>query len=140
MKANPKIIDFSIVQKWHDERMEAAYDWAVSEQRLRGYNSDFMNLVFDSDWYVNGKECYEKNGYIVKDECIYSLFVSKKDARVILRIDWPKRMVTKYHDIVNYESLKKDVPESVASMEANALRLSKAFEHNGNTYCYMDWD
>ena len=140
MEADSKIIMSGVLQKWCNKLMEEAYDWAVEEQRTRGYTSDFLNLSFNSDWYLEGERgCYTKNGFLVKDGCIFSLFASEATKRAILRLDWPDRMIVEYHDLTNYDQLCKRAPNSVISMKRNAIRLFKYFEQNGGTYCYMDW-
>ena len=131
MEANSKIVITSIFQRFCDERIRDAFDWAVREQRTRGLTSDFLKLSFDSDWYLEGERgCHYENGFLLKDECIFSLFGSKETKRVILRLDWPERMITEYHDLTNYDELCEQAPRSVSSMRLNAMNLKKCFEQN----------
>lgn len=114
---NFKVIDFTeAVTSRQKAEEEAAYDWAIKEQKFNGLVSQPIRMELDDETPL-----FEADGFTA------SLFVSDNDDDVILRRDWDDGFVVQYNIITNYKEAMKMAPKTIAKLIKNGIDLSKRY-------------
>ena len=99
--------------EWIEEEYAEAFAWALDLQKLNGWHSEPVNLIFEKGDLEESRE----------HGCILSLFIDRETDRVILRRDWPEDMCLKYSKLMNFKELSEKIPEDVEKMLQNGLEL-----------------